>query len=206
MAVEIEAKIRLGDDASVAALVDALEAAGAHRVGVVLSTEVYLDRPDGSLQMSDSGLRVRIQEPDEAPSAATPGTGTGTAAATAKAWVTFKGPREPGEFKVREEIESQIGDGEAVLALLSKLGYVPNVRYQKRRETWRMDDCTVELDQVPLLGRFVEIEGPSEAAVSAVRKQLGLEATPVEKHAYVSLLMKELKRRGDDRRVITLND
>ena len=41
--------------------------------------------------------------------------------------------------------------------------------------------------------RFVEIEGPGESAVMAVRNSLGLEERPVIKSSYVSLLIDYLR-------------
>jgi adenylate cyclase class IV len=46
--------------------------------------------------------------------------------------------------------------------------------FQKRRTTYRLGRCLVELDELPMLGAFIEIEGPSERQVFAVAGKLGL--------------------------------
>jgi adenylate cyclase class IV len=46
----------------------------------------------------------------------------------------------------------------------------------------------VELDELPYLGNYVEIEGPSEKDVESVRRSLGLENLPLIKTGYISML------------------
>ena len=52
------------------------------------------------------------------------------------------------------------------------------------------------LDEMPLLGRFVEIEGPSEQEVTEMRKALGLENQPLITMSYIAMLGEYLKRHG----------
>ena len=56
--------------------------------------------------------------------------------------------------------------------------------------SWKLGGCTVELDELPHLGTFVEIEGPSEAAILKVRDQLQLDRAAAREG--------ELHRAADD--------
>jgi adenylate cyclase class 2 len=81
--------------------------------------------------------------------------------------------------------------------ILEQLGFVQSLRYQKRRESWKLERCRVELDEIPHLGRFVEVEGPSDKAVMEVREKLGLSANTLIKASYVAMLTAHLQERGE---------
>lgn len=73
--------------------------------------------------------------------------------------LTFKGrPRFEQGVKTREERETTVGEAGETEAILAGLGLSRRFRYEKRREQWRLLDCTVALDETPI-GDFVEIEG-----------------------------------------------
>lgn len=171
MPTELEAKIPVD---SHDALRSALRNAGAAYVGRVLETNHLLDRADCSLRDTGCGLRVRKIEILD-------GDGPG-------ATMTFKGPKQSGEFKKREEHETPVADADATLAILRGLGYTRELVFEKRRETWRMGDCTIELDELPVLGRYVEVEGPSSRAIQDVLKALNLDATKSITESYVAML------------------
>lgn len=171
MPVEIEAKMKVND---LGATRDRLRDLGAERVGSVLEENGYFDWPDGELKRSDIGLRVR-RERDEA---------TGRE----RFRVTYKGKQGEGELKQREELESDVTDGGTVQAILDRLGLVRSLRFEKRRETWTLDGCEIVLDELPVLGTFVEIEGDSEAAVMGVRDKIGLGDAPLITTGYATML------------------
>jgi adenylate cyclase class 2 len=147
---------------------------GARLIGRVVETNTFYDRPDGMLRRGGSGLRVREIET--------------LAGEPQPPTLTFKGPVQAGPFKKREEIELPLTDAEAMRRLLEAIGFVEVLRFRKRRESWRLDDCRVELDELPRLGLFVEIEGPSESAVQATRNALGLSAARHLARGYAELL------------------
>lgn len=180
MAVEIEAKMRVADLGAVRA---ALKAVGATRVGAVVETNRFYDAPDRKLGQADQGLRLRTNA-----DAADP--------ARAEHVVTYKGPRQPGKFKTREELEFTTDDVAATAAVFAHLGYPLAFAFEKRRETWTLDDCEVVLDELPTLGTFVEVEGPSELAVEAVRAKLGLAAEESLQKGYASMVAEHLKASG----------
>lgn len=76
--------------------------------------------------------------------------------------LTFKSPVE-GEHrhKVMSEHETTVAGHEAMLRILSGLGYEPVYRYQKYRSSFRMHGVEAVVDETPI-GTFVELEGDAE--------------------------------------------
>ncbi len=185
MAHEIEVKLRVAD---LVAVRDALRRVGARALGTVLERNTLFDTPDRRLFREDRGLRVRSCEPlDEYP--APPDT------------LTSKGPRvsTPGDgsaagsphcadAKTREEFEVAVDRGACAARILEQVGFRASVIFEKRREGWSCDDCLVTLDQLPRLGCFVEIEGPSTERIARVRSALGLSSAEAVAATYVRLV------------------
>ncbi len=171
MPVEVECKIRVEQHEPVR---ERVRAAGGRFLSRVFEVNRILDRDDGSLRTAGCGLRIRATTVLDGP--ARPAT------------VTFKGPREPGPYKRRQELEVAINDTERMGDLLAALGYHEVLLYEKNRESWQLGDCRVELDELPLLGRFVEIEGPDETAIAAAAARLGFAETPLVPDSYVALV------------------
>lgn len=184
MPIELEIKLRVASHEPVQRR---LIECGAARIGPAVETNWILDRADRTLRNQGCGLRVRLAEAED-------GTHTGT--------MTFKGPRASGPFKAREELEIKISDAAMCVEVLSLLGYSPVLKYQKRRESWQLGACRIELDEPARLGRFVEIEGPDQAAIIEAQRRLGLAEAPVEPASYVELVMALCKESGIDDRVL----
>jgi adenylate cyclase class 2 len=186
MAVETEAKLKVDSHDPVR---QRLQELGAEAVGAHLETNIFFDTPRGELRDAGKGLRLRLARD--------------LVTGAVKAIVTFKGPRRPGAVKSREEIETQVTDPDSMIAILRALGFEQALSFEKKRESWRLDGCQVELDEVPYLGTFVEIEGPSEASIAAVQQKLGLAGKPNIQDAYVGLLLNWLREheRGNERAI-----
>lgn len=179
MATELEAKMQVPDHEPVR---QRLTAQGATRLGACMELNTFFDTPERALLALDKGLRVRL----------TCDFATGEERHT----MTYKGPQHDGALKNREEIELTADNGEQAALLLERLGYAPTLSFEKRRETWRVDDCLVELDELPRLGCFVEIEGPDEEAVLAVREALELDDRPLVKTSYIAMVDELLRSTG----------
>lgn len=72
-----------------------------------------------------------------------------------------------------KEIETTVGDFEAMVAIMQKTGINQRAYQESRRETWMLDGTEVVLDEWPWLNPFIEIEGHSEEAVKATAALLG---------------------------------
>lgn len=155
----------------------------------VFETNTFFDTEDRSLLASDQGLRLR-RNVDRDTSAE-------------EHVITYKGPRQQGPLKSREEVELTVANSEAAVLLLERLGFARMLSFEKRRESWRLGGCKVELDELPHLGSFVEVEGPAEQPVMAVREQLGLVDRPIIRSSYIALLMGHLQERGRATKVVT---
>ena len=170
MSTEIEAKLSVDSHAPVRERLRALDAT---HLEAVRETNLIFDRADGTLRRSGCGLRIR----------------SSAGADGVRTTMTFKGPTLHGPLKHREEIEVDIGDADTSAALLDRLGFVVILRYEKNRESWSCGTCRVELDEPPQLGLFVEIEGPSEADIQTVQRELGLGDIPHTRASYERMLI-----------------
>jgi len=185
MPVEIEAKIKVDTLAPTRAK---LESANAEFVGDAVETNAIFDTEDRSLLAEDKGLRVRTARDAK----------SGKETCT----VTYKGPRKHSALKSREETEMKVESFSAAIQLLRQLGFTQILSFEKRRQSWELGGCKVELDELPHLGCFVEIEGATEKAIQKVQETLGLAHEPIVKTAYVGLMMTYLQDRGESTRTV----
>ena len=108
--------------------------------------------------------------------------------------LTFKGPVQPSPMKLREEIETIVGDGETMLRFFDHLGYRVWFRYQKYREEYALGDVTIAIDETPV-GVFVEIEG-SEQGITDAARALGRGPDDYVLDSYRALFMEHRRARG----------
>ncbi len=171
MGLEVEAKLKVEAHQP---LRERLTALGAQCVSRVVETNHIFDNADRVLLAGDRGLRVREYRTIEGQ--------------TPSATLTYKGPRRDATYKQREEIEIAVSPPADAVVLLTALGFVEVLCFEKRRETWRLNDCLVELDELPHLGLFVEIEGPEAETVHRMQEMLGLGDLAHVKNSYIALL------------------
>jgi len=133
-----------------------------------LQADALLDTDDHALQRRRCVLRMR-RESDQSV-------------------LTFKGPVHSGSMKVRDEHESTVGDGEAMLRVLQELGFRVSFRYEKYREEYAAGDVTVAIDETPV-GTFVEIEG-SETGILALSAALGRSSADFVLESYRALFLR----------------
>jgi adenylate cyclase class 2 len=99
-----------------------------------------------------------------------------------------------GDFKELEERETTVGDFDAMLSILDGLGLRPAFWYEKVRETWRLGQVEIDLDELPF-GRFVEIEGPAEAIEKAAQS-LGISNLATSTASYHALNSEHRRQLG----------
>jgi adenylate cyclase class IV len=84
---------------------------------------------------------------------------------------------------------------QSAIDLLPRLGYDVVLTFEKRRESWNLDRCKVEVDCLPELGNFVEIECPTQAEVLRIQEKLGLSHAGIVQ-TYPDLVAHHLSDRG----------
>ena len=178
---EIETKIPISDLPSVRERI--LAKGGKYREegeGVFFQRNTFLDCPDKRLSASDQLLRVReVRE--------------GREGRLVEATLTWKGKREEGEgvFKIREEVEVEITDPQEAIQLLERLEFTLVVEvFEKEIEHLELDGVKIDLNKVPFLGSFVELEGPKEKIMMVVKK-LGLNWADATSQRYEELLQEK---------------
>jgi len=78
-------------------------------------------------------------------------------------------------------------------SILERLGFVPVLIYEKRRETWLTNGVEIVLDELPF-GLFMEIEG-DEAGIDEVERRLEMHLN-VEHSTYPQLTLKHGEPNG----------
>ena len=167
--MEIEAKIKLKSPSRLRSL---LKSADAECGGLILEKNWLYDYPDRGLRKTDKLLRLRQDQ---------------------RVFMTFKGPREESEFKRREEMVIEFPDVPKAQSLLESVGFLVWFYFEKYRETWKLEPCEVVLDELPMLGLYVEIEGPNEEEISKVIKRLKLPRHYIAE-SYVELLKEHSRK------------
>jgi adenylate cyclase class 2 len=183
MCTEIEAKLKVESHKQIAARLAKL---GAEFLEEQVQTDSYFDDAGRAFTKTDRCLRLRRQT-----------TGKGE-----KTFLTYKGPREKDEFKKRQEIEIEVKDTDSVEKLLLALAYEKKLAFEKERRIWRLGQCVVALDKLPLLGSFVEVEGPDDETIANAQKDLRLSDLPHIKESYASLMEAKLRQLNKKERKI----
>ena len=111
-----------------------------------------------------------------------------------KSRLTYKGPVQPSVMKLREELETVVGDGEMLLRVFHELGLHVWFRYEKYREEFALEDVIVAIDETPV-GVFVEIEG-SEQGIADMTVALGRSADDYIVDSYRSIFLQHRDQLG----------
>jgi adenylate cyclase class 2 len=174
---EIEVKFAVTGHQAVS---DALRREGGTYRGSFEQVDQFYDTPDGRLREGGCGLRIRRSRRLD---------GFGGEIDT-RPQVTFKGPRRlDSRAKVRPEYQTYMDDPEALEKIFEACGLVETVVVRKRRTSYRLGGCMVELDELADIGCFVEVEGPDEPTVFEVARRLGLAGEPVGE-SYLAMVLK----------------
>jgi adenylate cyclase class 2 len=167
---EVKLRFETPEEARAAVLATGAEPVRGRR----LQEDSLVDTSDGLLRRRHCALRVRIE--------------------SGRTLLTLKGPVQPSDVKVREELETVAGDGSVLLRMLEELGFHVWFRYEKYREEFALDGVIVAIDETPV-GTFVEIEG-SERGIAAMAASLGRSPSDYLLDSYRRLFVRECERRG----------
>lgn len=149
--LEIEVKFYIDNPS---AMRQAIRNLGAVSAGRHFEHNLRLESKEGRLKKKGALLRLRQDR---------------------KSVLTYKA-RPPGgedpQYKVFTEYETEVSDLAATRAILEALGFYPVQIYEKWRETFRLNQTHLCLDEMPY-GHFLEIEGEKER-IKAIASQLDL--------------------------------
>jgi adenylate cyclase, class 2 len=177
MSHEIEVKVKLS--------IEAFAAAG---IALTLQTARHfednwlLDTEQHQLGAQSSVLRVRMVE--------------------GKGLLTYKGKDDnapTSQFKLRVELETELGDPYEALAIFARLGYHRFFRYQKYRSVYEAplpsgQSLHVMADETPR-GDFLELEG-AEAAIAEAVQLLGITPAEYILDSYLGLQLQHCRAQG----------
>jgi adenylate cyclase class 2 len=92
------------------------------------------------------------------------------------------------DIKHQREDETPLDNPDAMEAILDAIGFAPVLIYEKRRETWRMGESEIVIDELPF-GLFMEIEGP-EKEIRDIERKLAIKGLKAETATYPQLAHK----------------
>jgi predicted adenylyl cyclase CyaB len=133
--------------------------------------DVFFDHPQIQLAENDQRLRVRYHGEDGSRE------------------LTFKGARrfDRGD-KLRLEVTTALAGGQ-IDEILTHLGFSRVQQFVKLRETYRLGDALVRLDELDPVGWFCEIGALADgASLDSVAAALHLDASELEPRSYSELI------------------
>ncbi len=86
--------------------------------------------------------------------------------------LTYKQHLKTG-IEAANEIETTVDDFDATKALLEASGMIFHTYQESRRETWKLGDVEVVIDEWPWMPPYIEIEGDNEASIREAAATLG---------------------------------
>lgn len=186
MSFEVEIKFRTDTDDTCHAELARLGELGADSLPGFEQEDVYLGHPTRDFGVTGEAFRLRREAEANC--------------------VTYKGPRQAGPTKTREEIEVGFASGsdahQQMRRVWELLGFRPVAVLHKRRQPYHLvrggRALAVVLDLAEGLGAFAEVETiaadaadlpAAQAAVLELARELGL--TAVEPRAYLQMVLEQ---------------
>jgi adenylate cyclase class IV len=156
----------------------AVEAAGAVLVFSGRLEDRRYDTSDRTLTLRDHVLRVRVYRD----------------AHDVRAELDFKGPmrREDG-YKVREELDAQVGDPDALIAILDRLGYQVTIAIDREIFQYELDGAMIRFEVYPRMDDLVEVEGLPDGIERAI------EALGLPREGFLADRLPDFARRFEER-------
>ena len=74
-----------------------------------------------------------------------------------------------------KELETTVGDFDIAVGILEQGGIAKGSFQESKRESWRLGNVQIELDEWPWLKPYIEIEAPTEAEIHETTEKLGLD-------------------------------
>jgi predicted adenylyl cyclase CyaB len=111
------------------------------------------DTPDRALLAKDHVLRVRTYRDDVG----------------VRAELDWKGPtRREGGYKLRDELETKVGDPDALGEILTALGYEVSIAIDREIVQYDLEGTMIRFERYPRMDELVEVEGEPEHIERAI--------------------------------------
>jgi adenylate cyclase class 2 len=188
---EVELKVRADHEA----VRESIGALDAEFRGTIEQDDTYYDAPHKDFGETDEALRVRRERIVKTAGES----GTESEDRTETAVLTYKGPLVDSESKTRREIETDVGDGNAIEEALAALAFEPAATVSKTRSIYAAaeEEWTLVCDRVEGLGEFLEVELEAEEdrietareRVYDVLEDLGLDPENGTRTSYLEMLL-----------------
>lgn len=192
--MEIEMKIPLKADNSIEKVITLLSKKLGTPSEEITQIDTYFTSPIHNFRKSDEALRLRHIL---------------TESGKEKSEITYKGPKQGENMKLREEITIEASNIINAKRILQNLGFQIFTKIKKKRINWRRNSFVISFDIVENLGLFLEIETTttsehSEEITKSKEKiiHLAKEIIPTwsgkdERKSYLELLIeKQLNTKG----------
>lgn len=172
---ELEIKIRINSEEHFQEIYERCTQLFGSPVSHILQLDEYYDTSDRQLKKQDLVIRIRSSDKQKT--------------------IALKSPRIElsSGMTSRIELEFLSAEGEKVHQQLVSQGLTPNEASEKERWTFLYKECEIVLDKLPFIGAFIEIEGPSEAAIQEVVHLLKLSVCHVERKNYGELMKEKFQ-------------
>jgi len=79
------------------------------------------------------------------------------------------------EIDGTHEVSLTVDNFDASCSFLESIGLESKTYQETKRESWRLDDFEIELDEWPWIKPYIEIEGPDEKSLRELAGKLGLD-------------------------------
>ena len=114
--------------------------------------------------------------------------------------LTYKEPLEEGSlgkrFKAKKESELELSSLDTMRHILHRLGFTAERVYEKYREHFTRDDnVSAEIDQLPHMGYFLELEAPPEK-IEEIVESLDLQVSNGLRENYFELYTAYCRKMG----------
>uniref|UniRef100_A0A7J3QFL6 Class IV adenylate cyclase n=1 Tax=Ignisphaera aggregans TaxID=334771 RepID=A0A7J3QFL6_9CREN len=154
--IEYEAKIRVDDFNRIE---EKLSKLGAVLIDFIEEEDIYIDlKPCIDMAARDMALRVRIYR--------------SILSNTKHCELTYKGPRQSKDLKIRKEITLAIDNGYKAIDIFRELGFEKYIAVYKMRKIYRYGSAKIFLDDVKGLGKFIEIEIEDVNSIERFRENI----------------------------------
>ena len=124
-----------------------------------------------------------------------------------KTTLTWKqGMKKAGAIDRIEELEVEVSSFDDTVKIFELAGWSPKTYQESKRETWKLSEAEVVIDEWPWLAPMIEIEASDEDVVRSTAEQLGFKWSDAEFGNIDDIYMKQYNFVPNFRGVIDLKE